>query len=189
MGPRLYRVLGSVKRHFNQFKSQLGLYEILFGSIHKCRSDCRQGHCWWSTWGSRVPEWEVQVMQAMLIRSQWCRAQILDLESQSSAWLNMVKWPLHARLCVWPLCTLQKSFGWDYKLRSPVCIHMQKDQHAHVKDPVVHMRIWWITIKKIKKTCTESVSETYTHAKDHMHMLKILWSTWEFGGLQKPKIT
>ena len=29
----------------------------------------------------------------------------------------------------------------------------------------------------------------YTCKKINMHMLKILWSTWEFGGLQKPKIT
>ena len=44
-----------------------------------------------------------------------------------------------ARLCACPeissesnsVQTLQKSFGWDYKPRSPVCIRMQKD-HKHM---------------------------------------------------------
>ena len=38
---------------------------------------------------------------------------------------------------------LQKSFGWDYKPRSPVCIRMQKRSHMHVKDHVVHVRVGW----------------------------------------------
>ena len=52
---------------------------------------------------------------------------------------NMDGWPLCARLCAHPknspegnsVQTLQKSFGWDYKLRSSMCICMQKD-HKHM---------------------------------------------------------
>ena len=61
---------------------------------------------------------------------------------------------LFARLCTSPeicsesnsLQTLQKSFGWDYKPRSPMCIiHMHaKRSHTHDNDPVVHVRVWWI---------------------------------------------
>ena len=41
------------------------------------------------------------------------------------------------------LCRLlQKSFGWGYKLRSPVCMHMQKWSHMHIKDAVVLVGVW-----------------------------------------------
>ena len=39
--------------------------------------------------------------------------------------------------------TRQTSFRADYKPRCPMCIHMQK-YYIHVKDPVVHVRVWQI---------------------------------------------
>ena len=39
--------------------------------------------------------------------------------------------------------TLQKSFGWNYKLRSIAGIRTQKD-HIHTLKPVVHVNVRWI---------------------------------------------
>ena len=39
---------------------------------------------------------------------------------------------------------VQKSFRWDYKSRYLLCIHMQKQSHTHIKDPVAHVWVWWI---------------------------------------------
>ena len=51
--------------------------------------------------------------------------------------------PTHRFLQSKSVQTLQTSFGGDYKLKSPMCIHTQK-YHIHVKDPVVHVRVWQI---------------------------------------------
>ena len=51
---------------------------------------------------------------------------------------------LCACVCVCVCVCVNKSFRWDYKLRSPVCIHVQKRSHTHIKDSVVHVRVWWI---------------------------------------------
>ena len=60
---------------------------------------------------------------------------------------QMDGWPLLDRLCAHPEISLesnsvqtpQNSFRWDYKPRS----------HTYVKDPVVHVRVWW-TMEKTK---------------------------------------
>ena len=36
-------------------------------------------------------------------------------------------------------------------------VYTCKRSHAHVKDPVVLLRIWWITETKNNLVCTESV--------------------------------
>ena len=36
------------------------------------------------------------------------------------------------------------SFGWSYKWRSPICLHIQKDHVLDIKDPGVHVRVRWI---------------------------------------------
>ena len=83
-------------------------------------------------------------------------------------WLSMIEcghhmdgWPSHARLSaqVSPgsksvqTLYLQKSFGWDYKPRS--CVYMySKRLHIHAKDPVVHVRVWWIMETLKHPACT-----------------------------------
>ena len=60
------------------------------------------------------------------------------------------RWPLCTRLCTSPeislesnsVQTLQKSFRWNYKQRSPMCIRMQKE-HIHVV--TWHVTVWWTT--------------------------------------------
>ena len=43
-------------------------------------------------------------------------------------------------VCAHHLSSLHKSFGWNYKLRSSVCMHMYaKRSHTRVKDPKVHV--------------------------------------------------
>ena len=65
---------------------------------------------------------------------------------------HMDGWPLRtrfwARAEISPVSnfvqTRQKSFGWDYEPRSPVCIRMQKISRTYVYYPVVHVRVRWI---------------------------------------------
>ena len=40
--------------------------------------------------------------------------------------------------------SLQKSFGWDYKRTISRVYTHAKRSHAHVKEPVVHVRVRWI---------------------------------------------
>ena len=71
-------------------------------------------------------------------------------------------WLLCAMLFIYPeispasnsVQTLQKSFGWHYEPRYPcVCIYTHaKRSRKHVKDPVVHVRVWWIHYGIIKIT-------------------------------------
>ena len=61
---------------------------------------------------------------------------------------QMDGWPLCARLCACPeICLestvqpLQRSFRWD---QGPPCEYACKNIiYTHIKDPVVHVRIWW----------------------------------------------
>ena len=54
---------------------------------------------------------------------------------------QMDGWPFRVRLCASPeissesnsVQTLQKSFGWDYKSKPPMCIGMQKDHIRMLK--------------------------------------------------------
>ena len=89
--------------------------------------------------------WKLHIWLSDFRQSQWRRARVLALENKSTieSCHQMDGWPPHARLCAHPeislesdsVQTLQKSFRWDYKPRS----------HTHVEDPVVHVRVQWIT--------------------------------------------
>ena len=84
--------------------------------------------------------------------------------------------PLCARLCARPknslegnsVQTLQKSFGWDCKLRYPHVHTHAKRSHTHVKESVAHVGVWWImeTLKIAQ------------HALKHMKCSMRAWKRW-----------
>ena len=86
---------------------------------------------------------EESVVQSKSTRSQKPKLSTIECGHQMGGWL------LCAQLCAWPeiplesnsVQSLQKYFGWGYKLRPPpVYTHAQKS-HTHIEDPV---RVWWI---------------------------------------------
>ena len=92
---------------------------------------------------------------AKSVKSLRWRARALTLKSQvehEQFYHQMDGWLSCARLCAHPqifavkICADSTNVLWrrgDYKLKSPMCIHTQK-YHIHVKDPVVHVRVWQI---------------------------------------------
>ena len=78
------------------------------------------------------------------------------LKSQSQSVIKRGRqvdgWPLHARLCAREISlesvsmqTQQKSFGWEYEIEVPCVYKHVKRSHIQVKDPVVCVRVRWIT--------------------------------------------
>ena len=57
-----------------------------------------------------------------------------------------------------PVQTLQKPFRWDHKLRSPLCIRMQKDHILCALKVlfIVRVRVWWIMETLNSPVCTKN---------------------------------
>ena len=85
--------------------------------------------------------------------------------------------PLRARLCDRPGIspesnsgqTLQKSFGWDYKQRPPVCIRMPKD---HLRTVKMMMMMMMIVIHSFYIALFSALKQTHCA---HWHVILNEW--------------
>ena len=136
------------------------------------------------------------ICQRCMTESRWRRASVLALESQGkhdrACSHQKDGWPLRAGLCAHPqistksnyVQTLQKSFGWYCKPRTPV----QNKLHTHVKDPVIHVQVWWVCWVVVR-VCPEVIQCGWQDVKTHWQWSgssKCCW-TWTLHGSIKNK--
>ena len=88
----------------------------------------------------------------------WPLCAIARLYSQPETWSQILCRLYRSPGCKTSSYLLQKSFQWDYKLRSPMCIYMlAKRSHTHVKDPVVLSEFNGFWKHQNNPSCTKSV--------------------------------
>ena len=95
---------------------------------------------WLASWRSRSVS---SVHGEMIAQSIW-KANLSTIEHGLVSIAYQAFYPPPRFLWSQILHRLYKGPSGETKLRSPMCIQMQKDLVMHVKELVVHDRVWWI---------------------------------------------
>ena len=140
--------------------------------------------CIW-TWNSSLKVWTEQVV----LKKKGCSGSGVTGNGQNKSTHSQK--PSYARLSMvtvnrWPKCMLgfcakpkscpesnsvqivQKSFRWDYKLRSPLCIHMQKDYKHTYTHIYIYMCMW-----KILQTIYIYICVHVKNPADHVRLSRV----------------